>query len=342
MSVILRPATLIFLIAFCTSCGHKEEKKAPQPPVKVSIVTVARNDMPQILSYSGTIEPDNTAQVSFAVSGTVRDIRVQEGQYVKQGQLLAAIDDTEYSNALIIANAGLEQAEDLYARLNGLYEKGSLPAKDYIEIKTKLAQAKANKSISAKHIADSRLYAPITGVITEKRIEKGSTAAPGVPAFTIIKTDMVYARITVPESEIGALQPGTEANVFVPTLNDTLKGKISIINPQADPISRTYIVKVKLDNNNNRLLPGMLTDISIVTGRPQPAIIIPANAVVRDADDLTYVFVANKENKAIRKRISTGRLTGASQVIITDGLQDGDKLITAGQTQLKDGSAISF
>ncbi|WP_157305973.1 efflux RND transporter periplasmic adaptor subunit [Chitinophaga tropicalis] len=342
MSVILRPASLIFLIAFCSSCGHKEEKQTSQVPVKVSISTIQRNDMPQIFSYSGTIEPDNTAQVGFAVSGIINGIYVQEGQLVKQGQLLATIDATEYSNALAIANAGLEQAEDLYARLNGLYEKGSLPAKDYIDIKTKLAQAKANKSINAKHIADSRLYAPITGIITEKKIEKGSTAAPGIPAFTIIKTDLVYARMSVPESEIGALQPGTVAKVFVPTLNDTITGKVSIINPQADAVSRTYIVKIKLDNSTNRLLPGMLTDISIVTGRQQAAIAIPATAVVRDADDLTYVFVANGENKAIRKRISTGRLTGASQVVITEGLNEGDKLITAGQTQLKDGSAISF
>lgn len=342
MSVILKPCTLFLMIALFSSCGHKDEKKAAQAPLKVSTVTIQSSEQPQTFSYSGTIEPDNTAQVGFAVAGVINNIYVQEGQLVKQGQILASIDDTEYSNALAIANAGLEQAEDLYTRLNGLYEKGSLPAKDYIDIKTKLAQAKATKSINAKHIADSRLYAPITGVITEKKIEKGSTAAPGVPAFTIIKTDMVYARITVPESEIGALQPGRTANVFIPTLNDTLPGKISIINPQADAVSKTYTVKIQLNNTANRLLPGMLTETSIITGRNAPSITIPATAVVRDADNITYVFVAGEKQTAIRKRITTGKLTGTNHVIIAAGLNNGDKVITAGHSQLKDGSAISF
>lgn len=342
MSATFKPVSFFIIATALTACGSKEIKQPQTTPVKVSVLQVQKSDIARELVYSGTIEPDNTAEIGFAVSGVVNNIAVEEGQLVKQGQLLASLDATEYSNALAIANAGLDQAEDMYTRLNTLYEKGSLPAKDYIEIKTKLAQAKANKLISAKHIADSRLYAPITGIITARRIERGSAAAPGVPAFTIIKTDMVYAKVTVPESEVGALKQGGSAMVFIPSLNDSATGKITIINPQADASSRTYSVKIKLNNQQGRLLPGMLAAINLHTGSTVSALTIPATSVVRDADDITYVFIANAQHKAVRKRITVGALTGKNDVVVTAGLNGGEQVVTAGHSNLKDGTAISL
>lgn len=341
MTLIVRQASLLLMVTLIAGCSTKADKKPQSDPVKVKTIRIQKDPLPQQLSYSGTIEPDNAADIGFAVAGTVNNISVQEGDHVQQGQLLASIDATEYNNALAIANASLEQAEDMYKRLNELYQKGSLPAKDYIEIKSRVAQAQANKSINAKHIADSKLYAPISGIITARKIEKGSTAAPGIPAFTIIKTDIVTAKITVPESEIGTIRNGMDTKVYIATLEDTLHGKIAIINPQADAVSRTYTIKIKLANSNNRLLPGMLTNVFINTGKTTNTISIPATAIVRDADDLTYVYITNEQHKAIRKRVTAGMLTGSNDVVITSGLQEGDQLITNGQSHLKDGSAVT-
>lgn len=342
MPMTYKPVSFLILATLLAACGSKEVQQEQQPPVKVTATKVSFNDMPQTFTYSGTIEPDNTADIGFAVPGVVNGILVEEGQIVKQGQLLATLDATEYSNALAIANAGLDQAEDMYRRLNDLYQKGSLPAKDYIDIKTKLAQAKANKEISAKHIADSRLYAPITGIVSARKIERGSAAAPGVPAFTIVKTDMVYARVSVPESEVGAIPRGGTAQVYIPTLQDSVEGKITIINPQADATSRTYNIKIKLSNNNGRLLPGMLTEIRLNSGRSANNLTVPATAVVRDADDITYVFITNGKQQAVRKRVTVGALTGKNEVVITTGLKGGEQVITSGLTNIKDGTAVSL
>lgn len=341
MDQFLKPFSYLCLVLLA-GCGSQEETKIKAEPVRVSVQTIRPTNQLAKLTYSGTIEAENTAQVGFSVAGVINNVAVQEGQFVQQGQLLATIDDTEYRNALAIATAGLEQAEDLYNRLNELYQKGSLPAKDYIDIKTKLAQAKANKSINAKHIADSRLYAPMQGIITGKLIEKGSTAAPGVPAFTMVKTDKVYAKIAVPESEVGSLKKNMQATVYIPTLHDTVTGQITIINPQADAISKTFVIKILLNNSRQQLLPGMLANIQIIPGITENAITIPATAVVRDADDITYVYVVNAQNKAIRKRITAGRITGREEIIVTIGLQEGDMVVTAGQTRLQDGELVVF
>lgn len=331
--------SLLMLLAGCVD-NEKKSGQLVSSPAKVALQKIKLTQGSPHLDYSGTLEADQTVQVSFAVAGIVSKVNVREGQYVSKGQLLAAIDATDYRSSLAIADAAFEQAEDLYNRSNALYQKGSLPERDYIEIKTKFAQANANKNISAKQVADSRLYSPISGVISAKLVEPGSAASVGPTAFTIIKTDFVYARISVPESEIGVLKQGTKVNVSIPTLADRLPGQIEIINPQADPVTKTYTVKIKIGNASRQLLPGMLAEVRINSKNDLQVIAIPVNAIVRDADELTYVFILNDQNKAIRKRVVISELLD-DKIIVNSGLQRGDNLIIEGQNSLSDGQAAT-
>jgi len=338
----MKASLLILLAGFAFSCKQAESKdEKREVATKISVQQITKGSQAEVLRYSGTVEAENSVQIGFSVPGTVSAVLVNEGQYVKAGQLVASIDPTEYDNALMIANAGLEQAEDMFTRLEGLYQKGSLPAKDFIDIKSKVAQARANKNLAVKRVKDTRLYAPMSGIVTSKMIEKGATAAPGAPAFMIINTAKVYARISVPESEIGKISKGQTANVSISTIGQDLSGKISIINPMADPATKSYSVKIQLANASGKLLPGMLADAQITTGNTTGAITIPSKAVVRDADDITYVFITNKENKAVRKRITASGFKG-NELVVSEGLSEGDQVVVAGQTKLKDGSLISL
>jgi RND family efflux transporter MFP subunit len=135
---------------------------------------------------------------------------------------------------------------------------------------------------------------------------------------------------------------GKEVLVIIPVLNDSIKGTITIINPQADYTSRTYNVKVRLNNSDKKLLPGMLTEMLVYTDSKQQRIVIPAASIVRDADDLTYVFVATPQHKAFRRRITPAGVAANNEVIIQAGLERGDQLIVQGQTRLEDGNSIQF
>lgn len=343
MKNFLKKSSLVLAVSgVLVACGKKEEEKPRVVvPTKVTVQEIATGNHSEVLKYSGTVEAENTVQIGFSIPGTVSGVLVNEGQMVQAGQLLASIDPTDYDNALLIASAGLEQAEDMFTRLNGLYEKGSLPAKDYIDIKSKLAQARANKNMALKRVKDAKLYAPMSGIITAKLIEKGAMAAPGAPAFTIINTSKVYAKVSVPESEIGKITKGQVANVSIATISQQLTGKISIINPMADPVTKSYAVKIQLTNGQGKIMPGMIADAEISTGQSVGTITVPATAVIRDADDITYVFVTEGDNKVVRKRISAGGLKG-DDVVISDGLQSGDRVVVSGQTKLKDGAAITL
>lgn len=328
-------------VLLLSSCGHTEKAPASTPPTRVTVKQIQATGQPEKLYYSGTIEADNTVSLGFTVSGRISAVYIQEGEHVKAGQLLATVETTEYENALKVATAGLEQAADNFRRYDELHAKGSLPERDYITAKVSQAQAEANKNTAAKHLADTKLYAPFDGIISAKSIEKGAIVSPGLSAFTILKTDVVYARASVAESEIGSLTIGKPAVVSIPVLHDSCKGTVNIINPQGDATTRTFNVKVRLQNGNGKLMPGMMSDITISTGNTTNAITVPATAVIRDADDLTYVFIVNDRNKAIRKRVATGGLS-ATEVQITGGLQSGDKVVVEGQQQLKDGQTVAL
>ena len=330
------------LIAALAGCDINKEKTKPvEMALKVITKNIKLEGQPETLSYSGTIEADNTLSLGFSVSGRVSLVNVQEGQHVRAGQLLATVEAVEYQNAVLLAQAGVDQAADNFKRLNELHNKGSLPERDFITAKISLTQAELNKSTALKKLKDTKLYAPFDGIVSAKLIEKGATVAPGQSVFTLLKTDFVYAQASVTESEIAMLSVGRNATVSVPVLNEELRGKINIINPQADLTSKTFHVKIRIGNSNGKLLPGMMTDIKISTGKSTKFISIPSEAVVRDADDITYVFVVNDQNKAIRKRVATGGLL-ISEVVITNGLAAGDKVVIAGQNRLKDGQMVSL
>jgi RND family efflux transporter MFP subunit len=339
-TIIVIFSILVITIAGCGGGGEKQ--KQAEVATKVITQQIRSGGQPEIFTYSGTVEADNTVTLSFSVPGRVTAVNVQEGQHVSTGQLLSTIETTEYFNAVQLAQAGLDQAADNFKRLNELHDKGSLPERDFISAKVSLTQAQANKSIAVKRLNDTRLYAPFAGIVSVKSIERGATAAPGVPAFTLLKTDQVYVQASVSESEISKLAVGKNATISIPVLNENIKGKISIINPQADAASKTFNVKIRISNPNGKLLPGMMSEIKIYTGKTADAIAIPASAVVRDADDITYVFVANEQNKAVRKRISASAVTGNNEILIKSGLHSGEKLIISGQTKLEDGGSIQF
>lgn len=332
--------TILVASIIVSSCGKNKEETTAAIVPKVNVKDLVSEKQPEILSYSGTIEADNTVTLGFSIPGRIISVNVQEGQHVATGQLLATIETTTYKNAFDIANAGLEQANDNYKRLNELYTKGSLPERDFIAIKVAVAQATANKNLAAKNLADTKLYAPFTGIITTKSTEKGASAAPGIPVFTIMKTDKVYATVAIAESEIAKFKIGTPAKVKIASINETFEGKISILNPSADLTTRTFEAKVLLNNQKGNLLPGMISDIKIETGSTVDAITIPADAIVRDADDITYAFVV-ENNHAIKKRVNLGNFKG-EEVIVNDGLKTGDKVIISGQRKLKDGQTVSL
>lgn len=295
------------------------------------------------VSVSGTMVADKTAPLSFVVPGKVNHLFVDEGDRVKAGTLLATVDPADYTNGLDIAEASLARAKDAYTRYEPLYREGAFTEKNLIELKTGLAQAVAGRNIARKALANTRLYTPIPGIIGTKGIELGQMVSPQVLAFTIVKTDVIFARVSVPETEIGLVSMGQSAEVSIPALSDQrFKGRVSMIGAEADERTRTYAVKIELANPHGVLRPGMIATADIFTGKGVNVLTIPGHAIVRDADNLTYVFVADAvKGLAQRRRVVPGAAF-RNEIEIKSGLTSEDAVIVSGQHKLSDGTPITL
>lgn len=294
------------------------------------------------IAFSGNVEGNKTVRLGFMVAGRINFVAAAEGETVRAGQLLASLDPDHYAIAKDMADAQADQMQDDYNRLKELHDRNSLSESDLVKITNGLKGAKAQQRLQAKNLEDTRLVSPIRGVLLKRGVEVGEIVDKGLPLFAV--SDIFRVKITgsVPESDLRFVQLGHPAQVTVASIDSTFTGKITEIGSLADPSTRTFAVKIELDNPNLLLRPGMTAEISVNTGIEIRKIAISANSIQRNPDNSTYVFVADlASGKAFKQLVSVGKITG-NLVEITSGLSVGDLVITSGFAQLTNGRTISI
>lgn len=309
-------------------------------PVVVSRVKDSQANGQLVLS--GSAESETTVNLGFMVSGKLNRVTIQEGQTVRAGQLIASIEPTDYQLGVTIANANVARVQDEYNRLTILKERGSVTPSDYEKAVTGLAEVKARQQLAEKNLKETKLYSPISGIVARKGANPGEIIPQGQPLFQIADIEPIKIRVSVPESEVGQLRLGQTAQVSIPALNKSFTGKVSLIGAVADPTTRAYSVKIDLPNPQLHIRPGMIADATLPSSQAKKALVLPGNAVLRDDDQSTYVFVADTQKKqAFRRKVTIGQIF-ANDVEITSGLTPADLVVTGGQQKLQDGAAIQF
>jgi len=311
----------------------------------------------ELLSVSGTVaSPDAPAGVSFLVSGKVVQVGPREGEYVPKGQLMAAIDPTDYTLAVQAASAqvgqariALERTKDEYGRMKFLFESRSLPANDfekfkaaYMTAKQQLDQAVANEKLSQKRLTDASLYAPVSGFISKRAIEPGETAGPGRPVFEIVKLDPVEISVGVPETDIHLVRIGQMAALKIPALpGEEFRGTVQVINVSADPGTRTYMTRITVANPGHTLRIGMVAEARIQGDRRLDLMTLPAEAIVRDPQGATVVFVYYPDQGRVYARRVEMETVHGREITIKSGLAGNESIVLAGQERLRDGVRVS-
>ncbi len=311
-------------------------------PVMVMAVEYAAIDGQS--NYVGVAEAFQSIPLTFLSAGTIEKVLVSEGETVKRGQLLAALNTASYQNILTAALAKEKQAQDAYERLSAVYKNGSLPEVKMIEIETGLEQAKAASEVAQKNVADCNLFAPVSGMIGTRSAEPGMNAVPGSPVITLVNIDKINIKVAIPENEIASVYTGQPALVYVPALNNAqYKGKVVQKGVVANPISHSYEIKITIDNKGDRLRPGMLCNVFIGSNDTGKVLCLPQQAVMLDAAGNRYVYVADSVNsQALRRNITTGALTGQGSIVVTGGLEKGDQVITGGYQKINNRSSIKI
>lgn len=198
---------------------YGKARKIEKKNIKVETISVGNTNLGGTKDYVGTIEEKMGSTLSFEIAGNITSIRVDEGDRVSKGQLLATINPTTVKEAHRATLTTLKQAQDAYRRFLPLHQSGTISDMKWVEIESKLEQAKAAESIARQQLSHSTLTAPFSGVIAAKNVDMGTYVLPGQPVLKLANVAQVNAKVSVPEAEISLLHVGDKVKLTVTALS---------------------------------------------------------------------------------------------------------------------------
>ena len=328
-----------FLLGSCT----EKKEQATKAPTRVTTEIVSAASGLGGQTYVGIVEEREATAVSFTGMGVVKRVLVSEGQAVGRGQLIAEMDDTQARNALSAAEAQMTQADDALQRYGLLHDKGSLPEVKWVEIQSKVAQAKAQLEIAKKNVADCRLTAPVGGIVGKKYLGAGETAMPSQSVVSILDISSVKVKVAIPEAEIGNIGTHSPTDIRVEAIDGIFKGGTIEKGVVADALTHTYDIRINVTNSNRRLLPGMVASVKFTeeTTQAEGQLSLPVTAVQKKVDGSLFVWTVDDSNKAHRTTVTIGQTLG-NKLAITSGLESGQRVVTEGYLKLSEGSQVVY
>ncbi|MBZ9991108.1 efflux RND transporter periplasmic adaptor subunit [Mesorhizobium sp. BH1-1-5] len=366
-SIVLLAALILLGGGYGLWRNHAQAKAAataasaqPAPKVPVTVATVRKADFPLYLYGLGTVTPLNSVSISSRVAGVVDQVPVDQGQMVKQGDLLAEIDPRPYQAVLDQAKA--KQAEDeatlknaqvVLNRLSTLLKKTFETQQDVDNqqavVTTTAATIEGDKAAieaAQLNLDFTRIIAPLAGKTSFRTIDPGNIVqagqSPGL--FTVVQLQPIYVSFTQPQDEVATINKVFAAGaVPIDTLGADMKtvlasGKLEAVQNQVDQASGTISLKATFANQDNALWPGLSVSTRIRIGTMSGAIVVPDEAVQHGPDGL-FTYVVGDDGKVHRQTVKTGPSDGG-ETVVTDGLNPGQRVVVAGQYRVVDGASV--
>jgi membrane fusion protein, multidrug efflux system len=335
---------LLVVIALGGGCTQSESNAKPEnnqnqsKAVKVSVVRVEPAPMKDILVLPGETEAWQDVRVAADAAGRVEWIGPKEGQTVREGDLIAKIDVAALKAACDRAEAALKLADDLYQRRYKLFEKNIINQEELDKSATEKTLARANFRQMQIEYERGFLKAPLTGMVNQLFVDEGEFVDKGKPFVDLVNVDKIKINVNVPELDVRHLKVGQKTMVRVDAFPDReLLGVIDFVAYKADPATKTFHVKVIVDNQNHEVRPGMIARVAFLRRVIPDALAAPIFSIV-DKGGERILFV-EKDGMVQARTISIGAIEG-DKVQITKGLQPGDHLIVTGQTEVEEGMKV--
>ncbi len=328
---------------------------------QILTTTVEQKPFSPTILTTGTVNfnGEKSTQVIAAISGPVSKLLVQPGDYVKAGQALAAVASPDFAATVAAyrkAESGFRNAQRIAVLDEKLYANDALAHAELDQAKSDLATAEADRDAALEQLAalgvdaasidairqgrqvpgaQSAIRAPIPGVVVERLITPGQLLQAGAtPTFTISDLSSVWVMGHVFEGDAGSVFKGEPVMVTIDGVADSFPGRIDYVGALVDPDSKALAVRILVPNNRDRLKQNMLVRVEIRGSRARAGIVIPVAAVLRDDDNLPFVFVDLGNDRFHRRRIALGGRTG-NVYEVTGGLKAGERLVTQGALYLE-------
>jgi len=396
--------TAVAALPFTLLAGCKKDE-APAPEITVQAEHPEQGSISEHIVADAILAPLAQAAIAPKISAPVKNFYVQRGAKVKEGELLAVLENRDLAAAAQDNKGTYEAAQAAYATatkaqvpedmqkaeldvaqakanldLNTsivnnrkqLFAEGAIPGRDLDTAQAALVQAQAAYDTAAKHlesvhnvsheaalksaqgqltsaegkykgaeaqVAYSEIRSPIDGVVTDRPLFAGETAAAGAPLITVMDTSSLLAKTHMAQSLVQRMKLGDAASISVPGLADPVVAKVSLISPALDPGSTTVEVWLKVDNKAGTLKVGTPVKVSITARTVEQALKIPVSSVLTAQDGSKSVMVVGSDGVAHRKPVTLGIADG-EDVQITEGISKSDTVITTGAYGLDDGAKV--
>ena len=346
---------LVFLLIFLFTACKKEAKEEMIRAVKIQEINSMQDENFNI-EFPAQISPSQKTVLAFKYAGKIKSINFESGDFVKKGQVIAIIDDTDYkvnldafSKKYEAAKAVAQNAEQQFARAETLYRGDALAKKDYdnalmqrnVAIST-FKEASAGLQNARNTLNDTKIVAPYDGYIDKKVVDVGTVVPEGAPVVSFISNEITDISVNASVRDIEYIKNAENINFKDSTSDKIYNLKIKSIAQNPDSINLTYPVVFTFSelSENDKFLSGQTGTVTIVVkNKGKEEILIPINAVFEDKGSNVYLF---KDGKAIKTPIELGELRETDKISVVKGLKTGDKVIVAGISKLADGDKVKL
>lgn len=327
---------------------HQAQQQAAQqqapPPATVSVTEVRSERWQGYVRAVGSLTASQGVFVTSEVPGQVEAILFQSGQPVEKGDVILRLDDSVDQAELdgLVAERRLAQVQ--FERTRQLLEERSVSRSEFDEAAARLESAEANVASKRAVIRKKAIRAPFSGRLGIREVDLGEYLAPGAHIVPLQSLTPIYVDYTVPERELARLHGGQEVVLEVAAYpGEAFRGEVTAINPGLDEATRTVRVRASLENQDERLRPGMFAQVRTVAGDPREVLTLPRTAVTYNPYG-DNVFLVQEQDGTLTvelRQIDTGEMRDG-RVAVLDGLEAGDRVVRAGQVKLRNGQAVTI
>jgi cobalt-zinc-cadmium efflux system membrane fusion protein len=323
----------------------------------VQVVTVGQGPLARILRLTGAVEYNDfkTTPVITQVGGPVSRVLVVQGEHVRAGQALLYVASPDYSllrSAYLKARDAFQLADKFYRRAQDLYAHGAIAQADLEQAQSTRAQAQADFESSADAIrilgiADPEtivtkppspeipLYSPVSGEVVDRMCSAGQLLAPGATqCFTLSDMSSVWILVNIYQNDVAYVHLGDPVAIRNESYPDVVRGKIEYISPALDPNTRTLQARVEAPNPGERLKKEMFVTAEVQAGVIPSALFVPNASVLRDDQNMPYVYLQTGERQFARRVVTLGESQNGKTQILT-GLQANDRVVGDGSLFLQ-------
>lgn len=309
------------------------------PPMPAEVADVSVRTVEEKFRAVGTIEAEEAATVVAEIDGIVTAIPYAEGSLLAAGDLIARLDDTQLSAEVSRTGAIVAQSTATYERVRAIVAQGAGSPQDLDDASAAMKVAEANLALAKARYSKTRITAPFTGFAGSRRVSVGTFIRTGQAVTDIANIERIRVIFSAPERMISQIQKGAEVTVSTPAYPGyALKGKIIVIEPVIDPVTRSARVVAEVPNRDRKFRSGMSADVTATLSSRPGALTVPNEAVFASGDQ-SFVYVVREDSTVSRTPIGLGTRT-ADVVEVLEGLKPGMIVVSAGHQKLFEGAKI--